>query len=224
LEHQSKVGFLGADAAKLANALVGRVWDQKPEWFNGAYGQRPHKISVAAAALAHGVQLVTEDDPNRAGVLLALGAILSEVEKNESLYPFNGIDQKLLSYSVTAFSEGADIDSGLGKKPNKPISTVKSDRGEDDNASRKNAAAEFLDAQIAGGAMTQEQFDTICGTLSMCSMMTGNLQEAYEMVRGKPVPSGQFTQWLNEHPEGEQWRAMWVLVREGQPDSTYHPA
>lgn len=105
LEHQARVGLFSGDPAKVANALVASVWQQKPEVFDGAFGQRPHKLSVAAAALANGAHGLSEGNPNRMGIGLALATLLSEVERNGRLYPFSGVDEMLLEMSMNTLAE-----------------------------------------------------------------------------------------------------------------------
>lgn len=105
LEHQAKVGLLDLDPAKLANKLVEVVWDSKPDVFDGKFGQRPHKITVAASALANGIELFEDGDLNRNALVLSLGNILSELETNGRLYPFNSLDHQLLDASMSIFAE-----------------------------------------------------------------------------------------------------------------------
>ncbi|UUD64505.1 hypothetical protein D16iCDA_02010 [Pseudomonas seleniipraecipitans] len=105
LEHQCQSGMYHADAAKSASSLVAVVWAQKPDIFSGVFGQRPHKISVAAAALANGVFNLPESNTNRAGLVMALGELLAEVDVNERLYGFNGVDHELLGMALSAFDE-----------------------------------------------------------------------------------------------------------------------
>ncbi len=103
LEHQVHTGLFNFDAAKLATKLVGLVWDYKPDVFNGNFGQRPHKITVAAFALGNGIELFDESDINRNALILSLGNILSEIETNGGLYPLNSLDHELLAVSVSVF-------------------------------------------------------------------------------------------------------------------------
>lgn len=105
LEHQGKVGMFTGDPGKTATAMVASVWRAKPAVFDGSFGQRPHKLSVAAAALANAITALTQDSPHRAGIGIALGNLLSHLEVNGSLYPFNGIDQKLVETSLAVFLE-----------------------------------------------------------------------------------------------------------------------
>lgn len=105
LEHQANVGLFDLDPAKLANKLVEIVWDTKPDVFDGKFGQRPHKITVAASALANGIELFDEGDLNRNALVLSLGNILSELETNGRLYPLNSLDHQLLEVSMSIFAE-----------------------------------------------------------------------------------------------------------------------
>lgn len=105
LEHQANVGLFDLDPAKLANQLVVIVWDSKPDVFDGKFGQRPHKITVAASALANGIELFDEGDLNRNALVLSLGNILSELETNGRLYPLNSLDHQLLEVSMSIFAE-----------------------------------------------------------------------------------------------------------------------
>lgn len=108
LERQQHNGMFNADAAKTATALVGAVWEQKPSLFDGSFGQRPHKLAVAAAALANGVFNLGESNSNRAGVGMALGELLAEVDMNGRLYGLNDIDHELLEMALDTFEELLD--------------------------------------------------------------------------------------------------------------------
>ena len=44
------------DAPKLANRMVAEVWDDATALFDGRMGVKPHKIALAAAALAHALE------------------------------------------------------------------------------------------------------------------------------------------------------------------------
>ncbi|MCD5979201.1 hypothetical protein K3169_10010 [Pseudomonas phytophila] len=104
LELQVRVGFFHSDPAKVANSLVAAVWDQKPDMFDGSFGQRPHKLSVAAVALAGGIENMEEENPDRAGLAISLANLLSEIEVNGRFYPLNGIDEELLGIAVVVFN------------------------------------------------------------------------------------------------------------------------
>lgn len=108
LERQHYNGMFNADAAKTATALVAAVWEQKPSLFDGSFGQRPHKLAVAAAALANGVFNLDDSNGNRAGVGMALGELLAEVDTNGHLYGLNSIDRELLEMALDTFEELLD--------------------------------------------------------------------------------------------------------------------
>jgi hypothetical protein len=105
LEHQAKIGLLDVNAQQLANRLVTLVWEQKPDIFDGKFGQRPHKISVAAAALANGLDQFAKGDTNRSALVLSLGTVLSEIETNGRLYSLTGVDQTLIEAAAMIFSD-----------------------------------------------------------------------------------------------------------------------
>lgn len=105
LETQVNSGLFEMDPARFANKLVQVTWDSKPEIFNGKLGQRPDKVTTAAMSLLTGITLMGKDDLNRNALMLCLGNLLAEIERNASLYSFNKIDEKLLSNAAHAFSE-----------------------------------------------------------------------------------------------------------------------
>lgn len=117
LEHQAKVCGFDLDPATLANKLVELVWNSKPDVFDGKFGQRPHKITVAASALANGI-LLLEDNVNRDALVLSLGNILTEIQTNGRLYPLNSLDHQLLEGTASVFSEIAQkfSRSSLGRE------------------------------------------------------------------------------------------------------------
>lgn len=105
LEDKKRIGLLYSEPAKLATKLVGLAWAAKPDVFDGKFGERPHKITVAACALATGVELFDDADFDRNAIILSLGDILSEVETNGRLYPLNNVDHALLEFAMSIFSK-----------------------------------------------------------------------------------------------------------------------
>lgn len=107
LDEVAKVGLFSGDASKTANILVGAVWDSMPEIFGGAYGQRPHKITVAASALANAIVIDDAGKPGSMSFILAisLGKIMNEVGLRGDLYPFNSLDARLLDSAAQVFTE-----------------------------------------------------------------------------------------------------------------------
>lgn len=225
LEHQQKIGLFDANPGSTATRLVGDLWDARPDIFNGNFGQRPHKLTVAAAALASGLRSQWPNESDRNAILVCLGIVLSEVERNGSLYPFNGVDERLIALSLARFQEEADVDESVDAPT---ADNTKVEQRDEHREYRRptttTEASDFIDAQIAQGKMTDEQFEVICSMLSMGAMMAGNLQEAYEIVQGKPVDTEDFSAWLSDNEEGRWWHATWVILRKGKPDTEYSAA
>ena len=113
LEHQQKMDYFDQDPGSTATRLVGDLWDDKPDLFNGSFGQRPHKLSIAAAALAEGLTDQWPNESCRNAVLICLGLALSEVERNGSLYPFNGIDEQLIALAASRFEGESNVRTEL---------------------------------------------------------------------------------------------------------------
>ncbi|EMP54245.1 hypothetical protein MSNKSG1_16741 [Marinobacter santoriniensis NKSG1] len=103
LEHQMHMGFLDVRPAALANQLVAEAWDARPDIFNGKFGQRPHKITVAACALAQGIDYLEPGSMVRSALGIALGNILAELDTNGRLYPLNSLDHQLLEEATAIF-------------------------------------------------------------------------------------------------------------------------
>lgn len=127
LEHQARIGLLDVDPGKLANHLVSLVWDQSPDMFGGAFGQRPHKISVAVAALANGIDQFDEAESNRNALILSVGNILAELKTNGILYPLNGIDHTLIEAAASIFL-GRSKDFQATASPERKATPSVSDR------------------------------------------------------------------------------------------------
>lgn len=81
-------------AKDLAYRWVAEVNAQRPDLFSGHFGQRPHRISIAAVALAQG--FLPRYEQVEAFAHRAMGTLLTEVAANGRLYPFNGMDHRLL--------------------------------------------------------------------------------------------------------------------------------
>lgn len=111
LENHARVGLVDFRPGPFANELVRSVWAQAPHVFDGSRGAIPHKVSVAAAALANGADALigrNAQDPDAYVLIMCLGQILQDVEQNEYLYPFNKLDEHLLSQAVGTFASLAE--------------------------------------------------------------------------------------------------------------------
>lgn len=110
LEHQVKHGLFDGNPVAIANQLVAQVWAVNPALFEGKTGPKPHKVSIAAFALAAGVHLEThrENEVLHSAYALALGLVMDELSKNAHLYPFHYVDHQLLEKATETLSEEMD--------------------------------------------------------------------------------------------------------------------
>ena len=99
LEMHGKGTHFGSNAAEVAHRLVKIAYGQRPSLFDGFEGARPHKLSVAAAALAMGVKIFDDNRGAQLVVVLGLGTILLEITGKPHLYSFNMQDNRLLTVS-----------------------------------------------------------------------------------------------------------------------------
>jgi hypothetical protein len=102
LETQQRTGYFFGEPSNTARKLVAKVWDFKPDVFNGTRAGRPHKLSVAAFALATGVTDNEDDRRAQLPCLTALGQILINLNLGNSPYSLNGIDYQLIQLSIEA--------------------------------------------------------------------------------------------------------------------------
>lgn len=118
LQIQFDAGVFDRDPASFATALVDAAWSDKPDIFNGNFGQRPFKISVAAVAIGMGIPQYRKDDTIRNALILSLGNIFNELEANGKLYPLNSIDDQLLNAAMAIFTEASEemLDTPLGSE------------------------------------------------------------------------------------------------------------
>tara|TARA_R110000851_G_scaffold226470_2_gene379303 strand:+ start:658 stop:1320 length:663 start_codon:yes stop_codon:yes gene_type:complete len=111
LEHKARIGLFYLEPSSLAESLVEVEWSSKPDIYNGKFGQWPHKISVAASALANGIWSISE--PNKSAIILSLGDIFAELEVNRRLFPLNSLDDELLESSMSTYFFNVQIHTDL---------------------------------------------------------------------------------------------------------------
>jgi hypothetical protein len=96
LKAHGSSGALARDAGTIANKLVAWVYNGDPALFDGKRGKRPHKLSLAAVALAQGVRITTDDRERQLCFHLSLGTILLELTGKPHEYALSGNDHMLL--------------------------------------------------------------------------------------------------------------------------------
>ena len=104
LEMQQKSGLFDNDPASSATTLVDAVWTKNPHLFDGRFGQRLHKISLAASAFSNAIDVLEVGNPNSNCFAMCLGNILNEVSVNGKLYPLNNLDMDLLDTAAKTFT------------------------------------------------------------------------------------------------------------------------
>lgn len=105
LEHHMPFGSRPFDPDKQSTLFVARVWDHKPDVFEGKLGKPPHKMSIAAFALATALRDFEDDDEAEIAILLALGAVLLDLFDNEPFYDLAGADRWLIERANQAYCE-----------------------------------------------------------------------------------------------------------------------
>lgn len=101
----------------MANNLIRRVWESNPDLFDGKLGQRPHKLTVAACAMASGLECFERNSTNYRVLLLSLGVAINEIRANGQSYKFSPTDTVLLNFSYSIFDRETEkaAESPLGR-------------------------------------------------------------------------------------------------------------
>jgi hypothetical protein len=107
LEEHGRGSALGRNAGTIANKLVGRAYDNDPALFDGKRGLRPHKLSLAAVALAQGVKVMKDDTEGRLCFNLALGTVLLEVSGKPHDFALSSNDWFLLDLAQEVYLTSA---------------------------------------------------------------------------------------------------------------------
>jgi hypothetical protein len=107
LERHDHGGPLGRNTAGIAARLVARVYNNDPALFDGKRGKRPHKLSLAAVALAQGVEDMREDRDGQLSCQLSLGTVLLEITGKPQKYALSGNDHMLLSLAQEVYLAAA---------------------------------------------------------------------------------------------------------------------
>jgi len=97
LTESANLGLLESDPGQLANRLVSEVWEQTPDVFSGKFGVRPHKISIACAALSNGVDQEIGLDRDQQALRMALITVMTEIQTNGCFYELKRIDETLIN-------------------------------------------------------------------------------------------------------------------------------
>lgn len=107
LEQHGHGGALARNAATIASKLVARAYNENPALFDGKRGKRPHKLSLAAIALAQEVEVQSEDRDSQLCFHLALGTVLLEITGKPQEYALSGNDHLLLEAAQEVYLASA---------------------------------------------------------------------------------------------------------------------
>ena len=105
LEELKRMGFFDSNPAKVANMMVESAWQSRPDVFCGNYGERPHKLVVAAYSFAYAIESLKRDSQTRTTLGIPFGKLMAELLENGKMYPFNKIDYVLLDRAGGVFQK-----------------------------------------------------------------------------------------------------------------------
>ena len=92
--------------AKMANALVERIWDVAPQFVDGTNGPRPNPPGVAVFALALGTEEIKGVRQLERQILqFVLIGLVEELTVNRYKYSLNGTDEYLISIAQQSLAE-----------------------------------------------------------------------------------------------------------------------
>ncbi len=106
--HYTQSGYLeiSVSPAIMANKIIQQAWDFKPDLLGGRFGQRPHKLTIAAFSIAFSLISKHNDFPEidqtkiKHISLLALTTIMAELETNGRLYGLTDTDFFTLEIAI----------------------------------------------------------------------------------------------------------------------------
>ncbi|MBW6453784.1 MAG: hypothetical protein K0A92_08405 [Methyloprofundus sp.] len=113
LEMQAGLGTFVGNPAKSATLIIANAWNNKPDIFNGKFGQRPHKMSAAATAFAIAIEEMSPENPHYLPIIFAFSRLIEDYELNGELYPFSSMDIKLLNSARQTFIQ---VSNSLGNE------------------------------------------------------------------------------------------------------------
>jgi len=110
LEQVHRTGYFEIDPKALSSKLVASAYAQDEAQFNGKKGPRPHKIAVAAIALAQGMRNYDRSSDEHSACHLSIGLIMTDMETNGHGYPLTAKDRAFLELAVREYlsHEGAN--------------------------------------------------------------------------------------------------------------------
>lgn len=222
LEQQMAHGLLNADPSPhmLANKLVEVVWDRNPKVFDSG-GELPHKLSVAAAALASGVNALARTGEREAmlALLTSLGAVLTELVATGDRLGLRAADLYLVDQAESVFrhfSEPSVADKARSSPQEPPtgqpgaaklttsdgiltpieVEIVQAFANEIGKAAKARGVAKFIEVQagvlsIGLGFLDQEENYIVLGSMVVVSKSHGKYECSIRGVDNSEIPGAE---------------------------------
>lgn len=114
LDKLAAQGIFDGKPNLIANKIVEKVWELRPELFDGRRGHYPHKVIAAATVLALTAERAPSDGNVFPIVMICLGNILSDTDANPMSWPFSPQDIMLLDAARAIFVRLSMEEDDLG--------------------------------------------------------------------------------------------------------------
>jgi hypothetical protein len=102
------VKWVPSDPRLLGVELVGAVWRKSPNFFDGRGTAPPHRLAIAAYALAQGMQSYRLDTRMTCAMGVALGIVLQHLVKHFGTGTLNSTEALLVEHASNAYFEHDD--------------------------------------------------------------------------------------------------------------------
>lgn len=100
---QASRGFFLLSPSESANELVSKAWALQPDVYDGRRGVRPHRVALAAAALAGGWDHFSGNRAAQVAVMVCLSEILQDVQTKRPAYNLSSLDDALFDIVFQEF-------------------------------------------------------------------------------------------------------------------------
>ena len=105
LEQKAAAGIFRGDPPTVANSIIAVGWEQMPDVFSGRFGNRPHKISIAAFCLGYFTNIYDGDEQNGAVLAICFIEVMEEIQRHWQLYGLTSADEFVLEQPAQFFSD-----------------------------------------------------------------------------------------------------------------------
>jgi hypothetical protein len=114
-DHLNKaMGYEAVKSSELAATLVGSLWKAAPDLVSAQAEVRPSRHSLAVASLSLALETLPSGHAMIPPLVMALGLLLKDLEKNGWQYGLNHVDMRLIENSVEVY---ATVSQELASSP-----------------------------------------------------------------------------------------------------------